>query len=64
MTHEQRELYRERFAGMDQEEIMELLGEWSSDCGCEAACPNGCWVEPDGTCSHGAPSWLLALGMI
>jgi hypothetical protein len=64
MTHEQRELYRERFAGMDREEILELLGEWSNDCGCEAACPNGCWIEPDGTCEHGQPSWLLALGMI
>ena len=32
--------------------------------GCEAACPHGCWVEPDGTCPHGNPSWLLKLGLI
>jgi len=25
---------------------------------------DGCRVEPDGTCPHGAPSWLIQLGMI
>ena len=30
--------------------------------GCET--PDGCWVEPDGTCQHGYPSWLIILGMI
>jgi len=25
---------------------------------------DGCRVEPDGTCEHGKPSWLLALGLI
>ena len=25
---------------------------------------DGCQVEPDGTCPHGAPSWLLVLGFI
>jgi hypothetical protein len=25
---------------------------------------DGCVVEPDGTCEHGHPSWLLALGLI
>ena len=30
----------------------------------EAACADGCEVEPDGTCPHGNPSWLLWLGMI
>ena len=38
------------------------LEEWMSDCGCEAI--DGCWVEPDGRCSHGHDSWLLALGWI
>jgi hypothetical protein len=32
------------------------------DGGCEAT--DGCFVEPDGTCEHGQPSWLLALGVI
>ena len=38
------------------------LMDWSNDGGCEAI--DGCWVEADGTCEHGAPSWLLAMGMI
>jgi len=38
------------------------LERWSNDCGCEAI--DGCWVEPDGTCEHGYPSWLSALGYI
>lgn len=38
------------------------LEKWSSDCGCKAI--DGCWVEPDGTCQHGFPSWLLALNYI
>jgi hypothetical protein len=38
------------------------LREWSSDSGCDAI--DGCWVEPDGECRHGFPSWLVALGMI
>ena len=25
---------------------------------------DGCRVEPDGTCPHGHPSWLLRLGLI
>jgi hypothetical protein len=40
------------------------LERWNSDGGCEAACEHGCWVEPDGTCEHGRPSWLLYLGWI
>jgi hypothetical protein len=40
----------------------ETLEEWHSDGGCEAT--DGCWVEPDGVCQHGHPSWLLRLGYI
>jgi hypothetical protein len=29
-----------------------------------ALCSDGCEVEPDGHCPHGAPSLLLALGLI
>ena len=29
-----------------------------------ALCSEGCEVEPDGHCPHGAPSLLLALGLI
>lgn len=43
---------------------IDTLREWMDEGGCEAACPHGCWVEPDGTCTHGHPSWLIVLGMI
>jgi hypothetical protein len=36
--------------------------EWNNRRGCEAT--DGCWVEPDGHCPHGKPSWLLELGFI
>jgi hypothetical protein len=38
-----------------------LMG-WANDGGCEAV--DGCWTEPDGSCEHGLPSWMLALNMI
>lgn len=25
---------------------------------------DGCAIEPDGTCHHGHPSWLVRLGLI
>ena len=25
---------------------------------------DGCSVEPDGTCEHGKPSWIMAMGYI
>lgn len=42
---------------------MEELSQWADEGGCYtiAGC---CWVETDGTCEHGQPSWLLYLGMI
>ena len=43
---------------------IETLIAWEADGGCEAACPHHCWVEPDGVCSHGNPSWLLRIGLI
>ena len=38
------------------------LQEWDDRGGCEAL--DGCWVEPDGTCPHNKPSWLMAMGWI
>lgn len=35
---------------------------WVFDSVCEAT--DGCTVEPDGTCPHGRPSWLLRLGLV
>jgi len=43
---------------------IETLMGWEAEGGCEAACPYGCRVEPDGVCPHGNPSWLLKLGFI
>ena len=40
------------------------LMQWETEGGCEAACPHGCWVEPDGRCPHGKPSWLIVMGLI
>ena len=38
------------------------LERWVFDGDCEAL--DGCIVEGDGHCCHGAPSWLIQLGMI
>ena len=41
---------------------IEQLQMWDEEGGCET--PDGCWVEPDGTCEHGHKSWLLIMGLI
>lgn len=42
---------------------LDLLMEWFDEGGgCEAT--DGCWIDPDGVCPHGYPSWLLHLGYI
>jgi len=41
---------------------VETLMAWESEGGCEAV--DSCWVEPDGVCPHGCPSWLLVMGLI
>ena len=45
-----------------KEPTLEELMEMENDGYCEAT--DGCIVEPDGTCEHGYPSWLLYLGYI
>ena len=43
----------------------EALAEYSElDDSYPALCSDGCQVEPDGHCPHGAPSLLLAMGLI
>jgi hypothetical protein len=43
----------------------EALAEYSElEDNYPALCSEGCQVEPDGHCPHGAPSLLLALGLI
>ena len=53
---------REEVNRMRRPSLEELQRQVEEDGGCEAT--DGCFVEPDGTCEHGQPSWLLALGLI
>lgn len=47
----------------EPEPDLETIEAWFiEDGGCEAT--DGCWVEMDGRCPHGYPSWLLQLGLI
>jgi len=41
---------------------VKTLERWIRDGVAKAT--DGCRVEPDGTCQHGAQSWLLVLGYI
>jgi hypothetical protein len=47
---------------MRRPSLEERQRQLEEDGSCEAF--DGCLVEPDGTCDHGQPSWLLALGLI
>jgi len=41
----------------------ETIMDWAFvNSGCEAT--DGCWVEPDGICPHGHPSWQIVLEVI
>ena len=44
--------------------LLEVLERATYDDTCPALCDDGCEVEPDGRCEHGAPSLLLACGVI
>jgi hypothetical protein len=39
------------------------LWDWVDEYG-QCTATDGCWCPPDGTCEHGHPSWLVALGLI
>lgn len=41
---------------------MATLERWMDDGVAQAT--DGCYVEPDGVCEHGAKSWLIVLGLI
>ena len=59
------EKYQEKLPGAIRVKIPSLkkLERWMNESGgCEAI--DGCWVEPDGECPHGYPSWLRALNYI
>lgn len=44
------------------EPTFDELEEWVNDGVAKAT--DGCYVEPDGTCEHGHPSWLLKYGIV
>lgn len=54
--------YPEQSAIKVRKPSIDTLMNWDMDGGCESV--DGCWVELDGVCEHGFPSWLLVLGMI
>jgi hypothetical protein len=63
VSHESRvEPYRVRIGSAFKEPSLNSLERWSNDGVCKSI--GGKRVEPDGTDENGAPSWLLALGMI
>jgi hypothetical protein len=45
-------------------DMEETLEESLFDSGTTSSCSDECWVEPDGVCPHGHPSWLLRWGII
>jgi hypothetical protein len=45
-------------------DMEETLEEALFESGTMSSCSEGCWVEPDGVCPHGHPSWLLRWGII
>lgn len=58
------EKWREDNGYVDEGDFDGLLEEASFNGVCPAACSEGCEVEPDGECPHGAQSLLLAMRMI
>ena len=57
--------WREENGVETQEELLAACEEFMSEASGPAMCSEGCeGIEPDGTCEHGAPSLLLALGLI
>lgn len=58
------------FSPRAAEELLEKLSEVGYDAGCldselgNTDCPEGCYVEPDGHCSHGYLSAGMTLGVV
>ena len=46
--------------------IEEMLEDLSTDPDFDGGCPalDGCWVEWDGHCPHGFPSWMIYAGLV
>ena len=56
--------YKEKFPDAIQVKVpsVKTMEKWDENGYCKAV--DGCRVEPDGICSHGYPSWLMAMGLI
>lgn len=55
---------RQWMAENDYDTIEDVIEEFGiDDISYPALCTKGCYVESDGTCPHGAPSILLAMGV-
>ena len=57
--------YKERYPSailIKKVPSIETLEKWEEKGYCKAI--DGCKVEPDGECSHGYPSWLMAMNFI
>lgn len=51
-------------AGFSTDLDDDLTKSYLMDSSVTACCDEGCEVEPDGHCSHGCPSLLLAMRLI
>lgn len=47
-----------------QNEVFEMLSDAVTDEEVVFETSDGCYVEPDGICSHGHPTWLRRYGLI
>lgn len=56
--------YQEKYPSAIQVKppTVKTMERWMDDGVAKAV--DGCRVEPDGECSHGYPSWLVAYGLI
>ena len=70
-SHVTPDMIRERYkvkdlVKIDREDLPDVseLTEWNREGGCECCGPCACWIEPDGECAEGFPSWLRILGYI
>ena len=66
VTREIRQAIREdvregRMSRPSIDDICAMLMDFSD---VTAACEYDCYVEPDGWCEHGRPSWLILAGMV
>ena len=56
--------WKEMYGITSQEEFLDMMHEMALEGVAEALCTDACEVEPDGTCPHGNPSILMAIGVI